>query len=67
MAVKNYIGCCGSCVHCDLSDSYTSLYTTTFKCTWWNRSVKANDDAKDCKKFEPAKNRTNDLIAKYDK
>lgn len=65
MATKNYIGCCGSCVDCDLTDSYTALYTTTFKCTRWNRSVKADEAA--CNKFEPAENRTNELIAKYDK
>lgn len=65
MARKDYIGCCGSCVDCDLGDSYTALYTTTFRCTRWNRFVKADEKA--CGKFEPAKNRSNDMIEKYDK
>ena len=50
---------------CDLSDSYTFLYETTFKCTRYNRSVKADEPA--CDRFEPAKNRTNELIEKYDR
>ena len=65
MAKKNYVGCCGSCVDCDLSDSYRALYTTTFKCTRYNRSVKADEEA--CSKYEPDRRRTNDLIEKYDK
>lgn len=65
MTTKDYIGCCGSCVNCALNDSYTFLYTTTFKCTQWNRSVKADEKA--CSKYEVAKNRTNDLIARFDK
>lgn len=65
VAKKNYVGCCGSCVDCDLSDSYTFLYETTFKCTRYNRSVKADEPA--CDRFEPAKNRTNELIEKYDR
>jgi len=65
MAYKNYSGCCGSCKDCDLNDSYTSCYTTTFKCIRYNRSVKADEAA--CSKFEPERNRTNEIIAKYDK
>lgn len=65
MAKKDYVGCCGACVDCDLTDSYTALYTTTFKCTRYNRSVKADEEG--CSKFEPAPKRTNELIAKYDK
>ena len=65
MAKKNYVGCCGSCIDCDLSDSYKFLYTIEFKCTRYNRWVKADDAA--CSRFEPAKNRTNDLIEKYDR
>ncbi len=65
MEKKNYVGCCGSCVDCDLNDSYKFLYAVTFKCTRYNRSVKADEKA--CSKFEPARNRTNELIAKYDK
>ena len=65
MAKKSYVGCCGSCIDCDLTDSYRALYSTTFKCTRYNRSVKADEDA--CSKFEPDKKRTNELIEKYDK
>lgn len=65
MASKNYSGCCGSCVDCNLNDSYYWLCTTTFKCTRYNRSVRADEPA--CSKFEPAKNRSNEIIAKYDR
>lgn len=65
MIIKNYLGCCGSCVYCDLSDSYTFLCTTKFHCTRNNYSVKADEKA--CNRFEPAKNRSNEVIAKYDK
>jgi len=65
MPGKDYVGCCGSCIDCDLTDSYTSCYTTTFKCTRFNRSVKA--DEKGCGRFEPARNRTREIIEKYDR
>lgn len=65
MARKDYSGCCGSCVDCDLNDRDTFLYSTTFRCTRYGRSVKADERA--CSKFEPARGRTNELIAKYDK
>lgn len=65
MASKSYVGCCGSCVDCDLSDSYRALYTTEFKCTRYNRWVKA--DEKGCNKFEPDFNRNRELIEKYDR
>ena len=65
MPYKDYVGCCGSCISCDLTNSYYSLYTTTFQCTRWNRSVKADEPG--CSRFEPARNRTIDLIAKYDR
>ena len=65
MIQKNYIGCCGSCIYCDLSDSYRATYTTTFRCTRNNYSVKADEKA--CNRFEPAKNRSNEVIAKYDR
>lgn len=65
MARKNYVGCCGSCVDCDLNDSYYSLYTTWFKCTRYNKHVKADESA--CSRFEPARNRSSDLIEKYDR
>ena len=65
MAKKDYIGCCGSCTYCDLSDNYTSLYITKFKCTRNNYYVKADEQV--CNKFEPAKNRSNDIIERYDR
>ncbi len=65
MARKDYVGCCGSCIHCDLSDNYTQLYSTKFKCTRNNYYVKA--DEKRCNRYEPARNRSNELIAQYDK
>ncbi len=65
MAKKDYIGCCGTCKHCDLTSGYTYAYSTTFKCTNNNYSVKA--DEKICNKFELGQNRSNEIIAKYDK
>lgn len=65
MVMKDYFGCCGSCVHCNLGDSYTFCYSTTFKCTRNGYSVKASEKA--CNKYEPGKNRTNEMIAKFDK
>lgn len=65
MARKSYIGCCGACVDCDLLDSYTSCYTTTFKCVRHNRSVKADEEG--CNHFEPDPKRTTEIIQKYDK
>ena len=47
---KNYVGCCGYCKHMDLRSGYTSAYSTSFKCTRNNYSVKA--DEKSCNKFE---------------
>lgn len=65
MATKDYMGCCGACVDCDLSSGDTRCYSTTFQCTRYNRSVKADERA--CSRFEPAKNRSNEIIAKYDR
>ncbi|MBQ2940514.1 MAG: hypothetical protein IJE00_09150 [Clostridia bacterium] len=65
MAKKDYMGRCGSCIHCDLSSGYTGWFSTSFTCTRYNQSVKADENA--CNKFEPAKGRTNDMIEKYDK
>ncbi len=65
MAIKDYYGKCGSCIHCDLSSGYTFCYSTTFKCTWHNRSVKGDENS--CSKFEPAQGRSNQTIAIYDK
>lgn len=62
---KDYAGKCGSCKHCDLTTGYTFCYSTSFTCTRYNHSVKA--DEKPCSKFEPARDRTNKLIEKYDK
>jgi len=65
MARKNYYGCCGSCMYCVLGDSYTSFYTTKFKCSRNGYRVKA--DEKICNKYEPDRTRTNEIIEKYDK
>jgi len=62
---KSYYGCCGFCVHMNLYSGYTFCYSTTFDCNKYNHSVKA--DEKCCSKFEPDSNRTNEMIAKYDK
>lgn len=62
---KSYVGCCGACVDCDLSESYKALYTIEFKCTRYNRWVKADEQG--CSKFEPDFKRTKELIEKYDK
>ncbi len=65
MTYKDYMGKCGSCRYCDLSSGYTSCYSTSFKCTRNNYSVKADEKA--CSRFEIAPGRSNDIIAKYDK
>lgn len=65
MATKDYIGCCGACMHCSLTEGYTFCYKTTFPCKKHNRSVCADERA--CDRFEPGSGRTNELIAKYDK
>ncbi len=65
MIMKDYMGRCGSCMYCDLSNSYRAVYTTTFHCTRNNYSVQADEKA--CNRFEPAKGRSNEIIAKYDK
>lgn len=62
---KSYTGCCGYCKHMDLYSGYTFCYSTSFKCTRNNYSVKADEKA--CSKFEPDRNRSNDMIAEYDK
>lgn len=62
---KSYTGCCGYCKHMDLYSGYTFCYSTSFKCTRNNYSVKADEKA--CNKFEPDRNRSNDMIAEYDK
>ena len=62
---KNYYGFCGSCKYCDLGDSYTSSYSTSFKCSRNGYSVKA--DEMPCNRYEPDRNRTNDMIEKYDR
>ena len=65
MAKKNYYGYCGSCKFCELGTGYTVAYSTSFKCSKNRYSVKA--DEKPCNKYEPDRNRTNDIIEKYDK
>ena len=65
MARKNYSGCCGFCRYCDLSSGYTFAYSTSFKCTRNNYSVKA--DEKPCNRYDKDPSRTNDMIEKYDR
>lgn len=65
MAVKDYYGKCGTCRYCELGTANTSWYSTTFQCSRNGYSVKADEPA--CDRFEPAKNRTNELIEKYDR
>ncbi len=64
---KCYTGCCGYCKHMDLYSGYTFCYSTSFNCakSSYKHSVKADDKA--CNKFELDSNRSNDMIAKYDK
>jgi len=65
MAKKNYYGYCGSCMYCELGDSYTSGYVTKFKCSRNNYYVTATE--KPCNRYEPDRSRTNDFIEKYDR
>ena len=65
MAYKDYIGCCGSCVDCDLTDKYTFCYSISFKCRRYDSWVKADEKA--CSRYEPAQNRTNTMIEMYDR
>lgn len=65
MSNKDYYGECGSCRYCELGTAYTSCYSTTFTCSRYDRSVKA--DERSCSSFEPASGRTNDTIARYDR
>lgn len=62
---KDYYGKCGTCKYCDLSAWIKSNYTTSFKCTYHNYYVKA--DEKVCNKYEIVPGRSNDTVAKYDK
>ena len=62
---KSYVGKCGFCTHMDLNSGSTFCYSTSFKCTRNNYSVKADEKA--CNRFEPDRNRSNEMIAKYDK
>lgn len=62
---KDYYGKCGMCKYCELSTAYTFAYSTSFTCTYHNRSVKA--DEKSCGRYEPAYGRTNETVARYDK
>ena len=61
--MASYVGCCGSCVYCDLTDSYKSLGGIKFKCTRSNYYVKADEEA--CNRFEPDRNRSTAIIDKY--
>ena len=65
MNTKDYYGKCGSCRFCDLGSAYTFCYSTSFTCTRYNQSVRA--DEKRCDRFEPALGGSNETIAIYDK
>ena len=65
MARKDYYGRCGSCKYCELGTAYTSYYSTSFTCSYHDRSVKADESS--CSRFEPAFGRTNDMIEQYDR
>lgn len=67
MSDKSYYGKCGSCKYCVLGDSYKSLFRHKFKCdrSWSGSYVYADDDS--CNRYEPDRDRTNDMIAKYDR
>lgn len=56
---------CGSCKYCELGTGYTFAYSTSFKCSQNDYSVKA--DKKPCSKYESAPGRCNDDIARYDR
>jgi hypothetical protein len=63
---KSYTERCGYCKHMDLYSGSSSIFSSTsFKCTRNNYYVKA--DEKVCSRFEPDPNRSNAIIAKYDK
>lgn len=62
---KSYYGCCGFCKYMKLYSGSTWCYSTTFDCEERNFTVKADEKA--CSKFVPDPNRTNDMIAEYDK
>ncbi len=63
--MKSYTGCCGYCRYMELYSGYTFCYSTTFNCTRHNYTVKADERA--CSKFEADGNRTNEMIAQYDR
>ena len=62
---KDYYGKCGMCKYCELGTAYTWAYSTSFTCSRYNRSVKADENA--CGSYEPALGRTNEAVAQYDK
>lgn len=62
---KDYYGKCGSCRYCELGSAYTFAYSTSFKCSRNNYSVKADEER--CSNYEPAPGRTNSDIAVYDR
>ncbi len=63
--MKSYYGCCGFCKHMRLYSGYTFCYSTTFECE--RRGFRVKADEKPCDKFEADGNRTNEMIAEYDK
>lgn len=66
ISMKDYYGKCGSCTYCELgSGEPSAFFTTTFRCSHRNFSVKLDEEF--CSKFEPAPGRTNEIIEKYDR
>lgn len=63
---RDYYGKCGTCKYCDLGDVYRSWTSgNQFKCLRSSYRVRA--DEKPCSRYEPARGRTNDDVAKYDR
>ncbi len=66
MSDKNYYGKCGSCKYCVLGHSYETFSgSTKFECEKGGYFVYADEDP--CSRYEPDRDRTNDIISKYDR
>ena len=61
--MKSYYNCCGFCKYMNLYSGYKMLNGMHFKCEKNGYGVRA--DEKTCNRFEPDRNRTNELIEKY--
>ena len=62
---KDYYGKCGTCKYCELSNWSKFAYTKSFKCTYHNFYVKADEAI--CNKYELVQGRSNEIVAKYDR